>query len=111
MYAGEYFVVGMDIEQYDSSNPEKYLMGLLHSEQEPWVGLAYQSYLAVLPSPLVGFDDFAKKVRICWSDGASYHAVKLVTKKKQFIFGVTFFRVYLDQHFNVFLGISPFSGE
>lgn len=61
-HAGEYFVVGMDVEQYDSSNPEKYLMGLLHSEQESWVGHAYQSYLAVLPSPLVGFDDFAKKV-------------------------------------------------
>lgn len=52
----------MDIEQYDSSDPEKYLKGILHSEQEPWVGLAYQSYLAVLPSSLVGFDDFAKKV-------------------------------------------------
>lgn len=53
----------MDIEQYDASDPEKYLKGILHSEQEPWVGLAYQSYLAVLPSPLVGFDDFAKKVK------------------------------------------------
>lgn len=53
----------MDIEQYDASDPEKYLKGILHSEQEPWVGLAYQSYLAVLPSSLVGFDDFAKKVK------------------------------------------------
>lgn len=61
-HAGEYFVVGMDIEQYDSSNPAKYLMGLLNDEQESWVGLAYRSYLAVLPSPLVGFDDFAEKV-------------------------------------------------
>lgn len=52
----------MDIEQYDASDPEKYLKGILHSEQEPWVGKAYQSYLAVLPSSLVGFDDFAKKV-------------------------------------------------
>lgn len=62
-HEGEYFVVGMDIEQYDASDPEKYLKGILHSEQEPWVGEAYQSYLAVLPSPLIGFDDFAKKVR------------------------------------------------
>jgi guanylate cyclase, other len=62
--AGEYFVVGMDIEQYEASNPEKYLKGILHSEQEPWVGQAYRSYLAVLPSSLVGFDDFAKKVKI-----------------------------------------------
>lgn len=54
----------MDIEQYDDADPEKYLKGILHSEQEPWVGNAYQSYLAVLPSPLVGFDDFAQKVRM-----------------------------------------------
>lgn len=60
--AGEYFVVGMDIEQYALDDPEKYLKGILHSEQEPWVGNAYRSYLAVLPSPLVGFDDFAQKV-------------------------------------------------
>lgn len=53
----------MDIEQYDASDPEKYLKGILHSEQEPWVGHAYQSYLAVFPSSLVGFDDFAQKVR------------------------------------------------
>ncbi|KAG5673369.1 hypothetical protein PVAND_003425 [Polypedilum vanderplanki] len=59
---GEYFVVGMDIEQYDSSDPEKYLKGLLASEQESWVGDAYKSYLAVLPSPTIGFDDFATKV-------------------------------------------------
>lgn len=69
----------MDIEQYDSSNPEKYLMGLLHSEQEPWVGHAYQSYLAVLPSPLVGFDEFAKKVeKNCWLTTLS-SAMKLDT--------------------------------
>lgn len=54
----------MDIEQYDASDPEKYLKGILHSEQEPWVGTAYKSYLAVLPSSLVGFDDFAKKVSV-----------------------------------------------
>lgn len=63
IYAGEYFVVGMDIEQYDKSDPEKYLKGILLAEQEQWVGHAYQSYLAVLPSPLNGFDDFSKKVR------------------------------------------------
>lgn len=52
----------MDIEQYDSSDPEKYLKGLLHSDQESWVGTAYQSYLAVLPSPTVGFEEFSRKV-------------------------------------------------
>lgn len=61
--AGEYFVIGMDIEQYDASDPEKYLKGILHSDQEHWVGEAYKSYLAVLPSPTSGFEDFAAKVK------------------------------------------------
>jgi len=61
-YAGEYFVIGMDIEQYDTSDPEKYLKGILHSEQEPWVGEAYRSYFAVFPSPTIGFDEFSVKV-------------------------------------------------
>jgi hypothetical protein len=64
LHAGEYFVVGMDIEQYDTDDPEKYLKGLLASEQEDWVGEAYKSYLAVLPSPTIGFDDFANKVSV-----------------------------------------------
>lgn len=75
-HAGEYFVVGMDIEQYDASDPEKYLKGILHSEQEPWVGNAYQSYLAVLPSPLVGFDEFARKVRIKKSQKLPYQTAR-----------------------------------
>jgi hypothetical protein len=53
----------LDVEQYDPKNPEKYLMGILHKEQEPWVGHAFQSYLAVLPSPLVAFDKFSEKVK------------------------------------------------
>lgn len=52
----------MDIEQYDASDPEKYLKGILHSEQEPWVGEAYRSYFAVFPSPTIGFDEFSGKV-------------------------------------------------
>lgn len=53
----------MDIEQYDTADPEKYLKGLLASEQEAWVADAYQSYLAVFPSPTIGFESFADKVR------------------------------------------------
>ncbi len=56
-------MVGMDIEQYDNDDPEKYLQGLLASEQEPWVSEAYKSYLAVFPSPPIGFESFADKVR------------------------------------------------
>lgn len=55
-------MVGMDIEQYDTADPEKYLKGLLASEQEAWVAEAYKSYLAVLPSPTIGFESFADKV-------------------------------------------------
>lgn len=61
-HAGDYFVVGMDIEQYDTADPEKYLKGLLASEQEEWVSDAYRSYLAVLPSPTIGFESFSDKV-------------------------------------------------
>lgn len=63
-HAGDYFVVGMDIEQYDTADPEKYLKGLLASEQEEWVSDAYRSYLAVLPSPTIGFESFADKVKL-----------------------------------------------
>lgn len=52
----------MDIEQYDSDDPEKYLKGYLRSEPEEWVSEAYKSYLAVFPSSTIGFDGFAEKV-------------------------------------------------
>jgi hypothetical protein len=52
----------MDIEQYDAADPEKYLKSLLQKEQEPWVSKAYRSYLAVFPSPTIGFEGFAMKV-------------------------------------------------
>jgi hypothetical protein len=61
-HVGEYFVIGMDIEQYDTNDPEKYLKGILHKEQEAWVGDAYRSYLAVFPSPTIGFSEFSTKV-------------------------------------------------
>lgn len=71
----------MDIEQYDASDPEKYLKGILHSEQEPWVGEAYQSYLAVLPSPLIGFDEFAKKVTFELFDDKRFSCCLLLLTK------------------------------
>lgn len=62
MYAGEYFVVGMNIEQYDAAEPEKYLKSVLQRESESMVMTAYQSYLGVLPSAPLGFDSFAAQV-------------------------------------------------
>lgn len=61
---GDYFVIGVDIEQYEATNPDKYLRGLLQDKTDPIVVEAYQSYLAVIPTSPVLFDDFAKQVRL-----------------------------------------------
>ncbi|GFY37006.1 guanylate cyclase 32E [Trichonephila inaurata madagascariensis] len=59
---GEYFVIGVDIEQYDNQNPMKYLKGLLKDEIEADSKKAFQSYLGVVASPPIGFEDFTAKV-------------------------------------------------
>ncbi|XP_059622692.1 guanylate cyclase 32E [Phlebotomus argentipes] len=59
---GEYFVVGIDIEQYDPSDPEKYLKGLLQDERDVRSEKAFRSYMAIVPSAPVAFNDFAIKV-------------------------------------------------
>ncbi|GIX67929.1 uncharacterized protein CEXT_50821 [Caerostris extrusa] len=59
---GEYYVVGVDIEQYESQNPRRYLKGLLRDEIEEVAKKAFQSYLGVVGSPPVGFEDFTVKV-------------------------------------------------
>ncbi|XP_017052054.1 speract receptor isoform X2 [Drosophila ficusphila] len=59
---GEYFVVGIDIEQYDPAKPEKYLRGLLLEDVEPLAVLAFQSYLAILPTASASFATFANEV-------------------------------------------------
>lgn len=59
---GEYFVVGVDIEQYDEENPAKYFRGLLRDEVEPVAQRAYRSYLGIVPSSPIGFDTFSTKV-------------------------------------------------
>lgn len=59
---GEYFVVGIDIEQYESSAPDKYLRGLLQVKIDKDTVLAFQSYLGVVPSAPVLFSEFARLV-------------------------------------------------
>ncbi|XP_076366170.1 guanylate cyclase 32E-like [Tachypleus tridentatus] len=59
---GEYFVVGVDIEQYDNQDPRRYLKGLLRDEIEDKAKTAFQSYLGVVGSPPMGFESFAVKV-------------------------------------------------
>lgn len=63
---GEYFVVGIDIEQYDASAPDKYLRGLLQDKTDAECHVAFKSYLGIVPSPTINFDEFSKQVS-SWS--------------------------------------------
>lgn len=55
---GEYWVVGVDIEQYAVDLPERYLKGLLKEDTDPLAQRGFRSYLGVVPSPPQGFDNF-----------------------------------------------------
>lgn len=59
---GEYFVVGVDIEQYDAGAPDKYLRGLLLDKIDSIADIAFKSYLAIFPSAPISFLRFAKEV-------------------------------------------------
>ncbi|XP_030371847.1 guanylate cyclase 32E isoform X2 [Scaptodrosophila lebanonensis] len=59
---GEYFVIGIDIEQYEPANPDKYLRGLLLEKVEEVAGQAFQSYLGILPTAPTSFATFANEV-------------------------------------------------
>ncbi|XP_050310703.1 guanylate cyclase 32E [Anthonomus grandis grandis] len=62
---GEYFVVGVDIEQYDQKNPSKYLRGLLRDSDLPndlIAQRAYRNYIGIVPSSPIGFENFSNLV-------------------------------------------------
>ncbi|KAH8318573.1 hypothetical protein KR067_011793 [Drosophila pandora] len=59
---GDYFVVGVDIEQYEPAKPEKYLRGLLLEDVDPIAAQAFQSYLGIVPTAPVAFATFANEV-------------------------------------------------
>jgi guanylate cyclase, other len=59
---GEYFVVGVDLEQYDLSSPEKYLRGVLQNDPDADSVTGFQSYLGIIPSAPVKFEEFAIEV-------------------------------------------------
>lgn len=59
---GEYFVVGIDIEQYDATSPDKYLHGLLQDKTDLDCVSAFRSYLGIVPSAPTNFDVFARQV-------------------------------------------------
>ncbi|XP_015121956.1 guanylate cyclase 32E [Diachasma alloeum] len=48
---GEYWVVGVDIEQYDEHQPSKYLRGLLQEHTTPSLLRAHRSYFSIVASP------------------------------------------------------------
>lgn len=59
---GDYFVVGIDIEQYDASKPDKYMRGLLMDKSDERAEKAFQSYLGIFPTAPLTFGEFAKEV-------------------------------------------------
>ncbi|KAF5291191.1 hypothetical protein FQA39_LY14433 [Lamprigera yunnana] len=61
---GEYFVIGVDIEEYDQGAPEKYLRNFLRDEMSFVAQRAFQSYLGVIPSSPVGFKNFTNLVNV-----------------------------------------------
>ncbi|KAL3268652.1 hypothetical protein HHI36_007756 [Cryptolaemus montrouzieri] len=61
-HMGEYFVVGVDIEQYDEKYPEKYLKGLLRRGKSEVAERAFRNYLGVVPSSPVGYENFSTYV-------------------------------------------------
>lgn len=52
----------MDIEQYDESQPDKYLRGLWQKETDFSVLKAYRSYFSIVASAPMGFDNFTRLI-------------------------------------------------
>ncbi|VVC38134.1 Adenylyl cyclase class-4/guanylyl cyclase,Receptor, ligand binding region,Protein kinase [Cinara cedri] len=59
---GEYFVVGVDVEQYDAGDPAKYLTGMLSNKPDPVLEKAFRSFFSVVPTSPRGFKNFSVKV-------------------------------------------------
>ncbi|XP_043474610.1 guanylate cyclase 32E isoform X1 [Leptopilina heterotoma] len=55
---GEYWVVGVDIEQYDQHEPDKYLRGLWQKQTDLKMLKAFRNYFSIVASPPVSFDNF-----------------------------------------------------
>nr|XP_037286310.1 guanylate cyclase 32E-like [Rhipicephalus microplus] len=62
LQGGEYFVVGVDVQQYDVESPTRYLTGLFREEPDPSVVRAFRSYLGIVGSPASGFEAFSVAV-------------------------------------------------
>lgn len=55
-------MVGVDTEQYDPSDPSKYLRGFLDNKPDVDAQKAFGSYLGILPSSPIGFENFSMLV-------------------------------------------------
>ncbi|KAL0109405.1 hypothetical protein PUN28_014464 [Cardiocondyla obscurior] len=59
---GEYWVVGVDIEEYDQQHPDKYLRGLLEKETNVSIVNAYRSYFSIVASAPINLMNFTRLV-------------------------------------------------
>lgn len=60
--AGEYWVVGVDIEQYDEKRPDKYFRGLWQRKTNSSILKAYRSYFSVVASAPIYSTNFTRMV-------------------------------------------------
>ncbi|KAK6638155.1 hypothetical protein RUM44_008583 [Polyplax serrata] len=59
---GKYFVVGVELEQYDEKDPGRYMRGLLRDDIDPTVVRAFASYFGIVPTAPVNMHGFSVKV-------------------------------------------------
>ncbi|CAK9821911.1 Guanylate cyclase 32E [Anthophora retusa] len=59
---GEYWVVGVDIEQYDEKRPDKYFRGLWQKKTNSSILKAYRSYFSVVATTAIYSKNFTRMV-------------------------------------------------
>ncbi|XP_066598424.1 guanylate cyclase 32E [Prorops nasuta] len=59
---GEYWVVGVDLEQYDEKQPDKYLRGLWQEQTDLSLLKAYRSYFSIVASAPINFENFTELI-------------------------------------------------
>lgn len=60
--SGDYFVVGVNLDAYGQYEPTHYMKGVLRENVDPFILDAYNSYLGIVPSSPIAFNDFSVKV-------------------------------------------------
>ncbi|XP_012260738.2 guanylate cyclase 32E isoform X3 [Athalia rosae] len=59
---GNYWVLGVDLEEYDEKSPDKYLRGLLQDRTNLAITQAFRSYFSIVASPPVNFENFTRVI-------------------------------------------------